>query len=423
MKISAIAKKYGLSKDALYFYISKGLLVPRMNGKQYIADETFERDLQLILKYRDWGFSLNEILSILSAVRKNSSNEDQIVSTFISEMLLKKADSIRDQISGLRETLVGILAENERVLTAEAKGRSDAKGSIGVPLSMVSLLRCPNCGGSFSFSKSEMSQTQITNAELSCSCGYTAKIKDGIMITPNRNQSDYDHADVSREIYNDIPDILVSLYQKSYYWMEKKLDTILKPGSVVMETHLNDYFFLQYELELLEKKKCRLILVDKFPEILSMYKAVIERQERDIDVLFIADAGTNLPLRDGVVDAFIDFFGSNEHHFFSESCLLKRMSDYMTPTSYVVGTYFSIPERRESIKNMRQLYPESSPANFNLSLFRQETEKAGYKEVASEFIGETTETGSNYWCFGFVDKDEKVRLDSFLLKRNEAMAQ
>jgi hypothetical protein len=95
----------------------------------------------------------------------------------------------------------------------------------------------------------------------------------------------------------------------------------------------------------------------------------------------------------------------------------------MTPTSYVVGTYFSIPERRESIKNMRQLYPESSPANFNLSLFRQETEKAGYKEVASEFIGETTETGSNYWCFGFVDKDEKVRLDSFLLKRNEAMAQ
>ena len=123
MKISAIAKKYGLSKDALYFYISKGLLVPRMNGKQYVADETFERDLQIILKYRDWGFSLNEILSILSAVRKNSSNEDQIVSTFISDMLLKKADSVRDEISSLRETLVGILAENERVLASKASDR------------------------------------------------------------------------------------------------------------------------------------------------------------------------------------------------------------------------------------------------------------------------------------------------------------
>lgn len=420
MKISAIAKKYGLSKDALYFYISKGLLVPRMNGKQYVADETFERDLQLILKYRDWGFSLNEILSILSAVRKNSSNEDQIVSTFISEMLLKKADSIRDQISGLRETLVGILAENERVLTAEAKGRNEAKGSLGVPLSMVSMLRCPHCGGTFSFSKSEMSQTQIMRADLSCSCGYTAEIRDGMLITPNRNQSEYDHADVSREIYNDIPDILVSLYQKSYYWMEKRLDTILKPGAVVMETHLNDYFFLQYELDLLEKKKCRVILVDKFPEILSMYKAVLERQEKDVEVLFIADAGTNLPLSYNVVDVFVDFFGSNEHHFFYESSLLKKMSRFMLPTSYVVGTYFSIPERRESIKNMRQLYPESSPANFNLSLFRQETEKSGYKEMASEFIGETTETGENYWCFGFVDKDEKIRLDSFLLKKDEA---
>ena len=420
MKISSLASKYEISKDALYFYISKGLLIPRMSGKQYIVDDTFERDLQLILKYRDWGFSLNEIHSILSASRKNSYDNDHVVNTFVSEMLLKKADSIRDEISGLREKLVNILAENEKLLTTEAYEGNEAKGQIGVPLSMVSLLRCPVCGGSFSFSNSDMSQTQIINADVTCSCGYCAKIKDGIFITPNKNQSKYDHADVSREIYNDIPDMLVSLYQKSYYWMEQKLENILGPEAVVMETHLNDYFYLQYELGLLEKNKCRLILVDKFPEILEMYKAVLERQVgKDLEVLLIADAGTDLPICSGSVDVFVDFFASNEHHFFNSSSLIEEMAGYVPAGSYVIGTYFSIAEGRESVKNMQQLYPESCSENFNLSLFKRRAEQAGYTEEDKEFIGETSETGENYWCFGFVDKNEKIRLDSFLMRKSD----
>lgn len=419
MKISSLASKYDISKDALYFYISKGLLIPRMSGKQYIVDETFERDLQLILKYRDWGFSLNEILSILSATRKNSYDDDNIVATFISEMLLRKAESIRDEISGLREKLVNIMAENERILAGESFGKDDRKRQIGVPFSMISMLRCPQCGGSFNFSNSEMSQTQIMNADLTCSCGYCAKIKNGILITPNRNQSKYDHADVSREIYNDIPDILVSLYQKSYYWMEQCLDSVLKPGAVVMETHLNDYFYLQYELGMLEKNNCRLILVDKFPEILEMYKALLERQAgNDLEVLLIADAGTELPLCGNIVDVFADFFASNEHQFFNDTNLIEEMSKYISPAGHIIATYFSIPEGRESIKNMRQLYPESSAENFSLPIFRQRLRDAGYTEVENEFIGETVETGDNYWCFGFVDKDEKIRLDSYLMKKD-----
>lgn len=420
MKISSLAKKYDITKDALYFYISKGLLVPRMNGKQYIVDETFERDLQMILKYRDWGFSLNEIHSILSALRKNTFDDDHIVSTFISEMLLKKADEIRDEISELREKLVNILSENDELIASEVFDQSEAK-QFGVPLSMVGMLRCPLCGGSFDFVNSELSQTQIMNADVSCSCGYSAVIKDGVFMTPNKNQSRYDHADVSREIYNDIPDVLISLYQKAYYWMEHRLEGILKPGDVLMETHLNDYFYLQNELKLLEEKKCRMVLVDKFPEILEMYKAVLERQPlKDVEVLFIASDGTNLPIDNSSVDIISDFFASNEHQFFSGSFLLKQLYRYLKQGGHAVSTYFSIPEGRESVKNMKQLYPESSTENFSLSIFKQRVEEAGYRVCDSEFVGETNETGDNYWCFGFVDKDEKIRLDSFFLRKDGA---
>lgn len=417
MKISAISKKYGVSKDTLYFYISKGLLVPRVNGKQYIADETFERDLRMILRFREWGFQLNEIHSALSVMRKNPPGEEYEANHMLSGLLAQRSEIISNEISALETKLDEIKKYTEELRTGADTVSSADTRKIGVPLSMVSMLRCPRCGGSLSFSNSDMSQTQIMNADIRCACGYKAKIHDGILLTPNQNQSKYDQPDITKVIYSDVPDFLTSLYQKSYYWMEKCLGDILHQGSVVMETHLNTYFYLQYELDLLTKNNCRLILVDKYPEILSMYKSALEMTGTDIDALFIADDGTDIPISHGVVDVFIDFFGSNEHQFFNDSMLVDKLSPYMAPISYVVGTYFSITGGRQSIKSMKHFYPEASSDNFNLALFRNRVKDAGYQGIMSEVIGETAETGEDYRCLGFVDNNEKIRLDSFLLKK------
>ena len=59
----------------------------------------------------------------------------------------------------------------------------------------------------------------------------------------------------------------------------------------------------------------------------------------------------------------------------------------------------------------------ASSDNFNLAVFRENAEKAGYIGVIAEHIGETSETGDDYRCLGFVDKDEKIRLDSFMFKK------
>lgn len=422
MKISAVAKKYGISKDTLYFYISKGLLIPRINGKQYLADETFERDLQMILKYRSWGFQLQEIHSVLSMIRKNPPGEERESGQILTDILTQRSEMISDEISEL-EARLGEIKKAIDELRAEGEKSVDhhKDKKIGVPLSMVTFLRCPKCGGNLNFSNTDMSQTQIMNADVNCSCGYKARIHDGILITPNQQHSKYDQADVSKVIYSDVPDYLTSLYQKAYYWMEKCLEDILLQGSVIMESHLNTYFYLQYEKELMEENNCRLILVDKYPEILAMYKEALEAHGTDLEVLFIADDGTELPLGNGAVDVFVDFFGSNEHQFFKDTALVDELSAYLSPTSYVVGTYFSIPGGKRSIKNMKEHYPEASSDNFNLAVFRENLKKAGYIGIVSEDIGETKETGSDYRCLGFVDDDEKIRLDSFLLKKGPAI--
>ena len=417
MKISAISKKYGVSKDTLYFYISKGLLIPRINGKQYLADETFERDLQMILKYRDWGFQLNEIHSALSIIRKNPPGEERKANQLLAGILRQRAETISEEILDLQTKLDEISKDTDALIGATEKLNEPSGKKLGMPLSMVPMLRCPKCGGSLDFFNSEMSQTQITNADISCTCGYKARIHEGILLTPNQNQSKYDQADVGKVIYSDVPDILTSLYQKSYYVMEKYLGDVLRNEAVVMETHLNAYFYLQYELDLLEKNNCRLILVDKYPEILMMYKEALESKGRDIDVMFIANDGTDLPIRHGMVDVFVDFFGSNEHQFFNETYLLDEIHEYLSDLSYVVGTYFSLPGSRQSIKNMMQYYPEATANNFNLSLFKEKLKSSGFIQIISEHIGETSDTGEDYRCLGFINEDEKIRLDSFLLRK------
>ena len=420
MKISAIANKYGVSKDTLYFYISKGLLIPRVNGKQYLADETFERDLQMILKYRDWGFQLTEIHSALSMIRKNPPGEESAANTMLTDILTQRAGTISGEIASLVSKLEDI---NSTIAELRSGKKQDSRPGrrIGVPVSMISLVRCPRCRGILDFSNSDMSQGQIIRADISCSCGYKAKIREGILLTPNQEHSQYDQADTAKVIYSDVPDYLTSLYQKSYYWMERCLRNIINQESVVMETHLNTYFYLQYEQALLEENKCKLILVDKYPEILTMYKKALEMSGSDLEVLFIADDGTDLPICPGSVDVLIDFFGSNEHQFFNDSMLLEKMSEYMADMSYVIGTYFSIPGGRQSIKNMKHYYPEACSKNFNLEVFREGIEKAGYIGMLSECIGETSETGDDYRCLGFIDKEEKIRLDSFMLKKGPTL--
>ena len=417
MKISDIAKKYGVSKDTLYFYISKGLLIPRVNGKQYLADDTFERDLQMILKYRDWGFQLTEIHSALSLIRKNPPGEEGVANTMLTDILTQRSEVISGEIASLESKLADINSTIASLNLGEKRASHPGR-KIGVPISMVSLLRCPRCHGTLNFSHSDMSQTQIMRADISCSCGYKARIRDGILLTPNQKHSQYDQPDTEKVIYSNVPDYLTSLYQKSYYWMERCLRNIVTPGSVVMETHLNTYFYLQYEQDLMEENNCRLILVDKYPEILGMYKAALEASGSELEVLLIADDGTDIPICPGSVDVFVDFFGSNEHQFFNESVLIEELSEYMAPTAHVVGTYFSVTGGRQSIKNMKYYYPEASSNNFNLAVFRDSAEKAGYIGVESEFIGESAETGDDYRCLGFVDKDEKIRLDSFMFKKD-----
>ncbi|WP_281680239.1 MerR family transcriptional regulator [Synergistes jonesii] len=417
MRIGTLSKKYNIPVDSLYYYIKVGLLVPLRKGKRYSIDDTCERDLKLIITYKQWGFSLKEIHSILTRYRISCTQQPEDVRDIII-MLQNKYEQLekeKDEISRKQQAITNAKSELSR--TEKHKPNK----LMGVPLSMLDMLRCPSCGGAFSLSAAKMDNRCIYDADVSCTCGYAAKITDGIFITGNRNVSRYDRPDLQREFYRDMPDELISIYQKSYNWMGEHIDSIGIDKKVIMETHLNAYFSLQFQLDRLEKHKCKVVLTDKFPEILALYKDFLEERGTSLDILFIADNSTHLPLAEGSVDIFIDFFGSNEHQFYNQSSLINELAPYFSPSAQIIGTYFSIRNGQRSIRSLIENYPEACHDNFNLYSFRKGLDSAGFTKVESAVVGKTSNVGSN-WCFGFMAKGDSIELLSFWCKRNIAPA-
>ena len=387
MKIGQVVKKYGISSNSIYFYINNGLLVPPKRNSQYVFDQRTLEDLKLILELKQMEMPLKTIHRILSLRRISGfySQEDRAEIRNIYGEHDKKLRKEEEKLAEARKKLW------ERAYLFENEGKVREEMRTGVPIRSLSMLRCPCCGGELMLDQVNMSQRYIFQGRLSCSCGYTAAIRDGVLETGILNRNPEDRADPTRRLYRDLPSNMLSLFEQSYRWLEQGIRTSCGAGPRVwLESYVNAWFFFQNHLELLGKEDT-LIVVDKFPETLQAYKSVIEWAGPPCDILYIAVAGNKLPLREQVVDCTMDFFSSNEHNFYERGLYLPQLCPYLKEGAELFGAYFYLENGACSIRNLRQDYPDCEPNSFNVHWFLE--------EMGQEFrIRETEEIGTVEDC-------------------------
>lgn len=409
MRIGEFALKHEVPVDSVYYYINLGLLVPQKKGKQYKFDAASEQDMERIQLYKSWGFSLKEIHNILSLYRISALNHPQDVLDVIN-IMQDKYDNLQSERELIESNQRRIKEEQEHIIRTMPQAESQISG---LPVSMLHLLQCPECLGQLQMKNTDMTQRFIISSDVTCKCGYTAQIRNGIFLTQNKNTSQYDRPDLSREFYKDLPPELISLYQYSYNWMGNKLKKIGSAGKVIMETHINAYFYLQFQLQQLDLTGSQLIIVDKFPEMLAFYKDLIDRQGFEVDILYLADDSTKWPLKQHSVDIFLDFFSANEHQFYRQTALAAEISPYLARGAHMLGTYFYLLNGVKSMRNLLADYPEASKDNFNLKIFLRELEEHGFSLIEKNNIGFTSSSGEN-WCFGFHAEGEEMHLMPYL---------
>ena len=150
-----------------------------------------------------------------------------------------------------------------------------------------------------------------------------------------------------------------------------------------------------------------------------MYKKLMEQQGFGLDILFIADSSTRLPLKPGSVDVNIDYFAVNEHNFYHETFLFDELEPYMKDDAKMLGTYFYFTGGKKSMKNLLSEYPTCSAHNFSLPYVLSHMKD---KIVDQEDCGFTTSSGANIG-FSFHSEGEKMYLHSYLAENKPPLCE
>ena len=143
-----------------------------------------------------------------------------------------------------------------------------------------------------------------------------------------------------------------------------------------------------------------------------MYKALIEQCDIKCQILYIADAGTDYPLKSSCVDRYITFCGEGEYMLYHQNCYLMDAARYFKEDVRVYGTYLSYDRSAKSRKNLLTKYPESSKRGFQMEYLMEDYKKCGY-ELSLEQMGAITDCGARVYAFSCQVIGEVLRIYSF----------
>jgi len=132
MKIGTFARKFNLKISTIRFYINNGLLTPDRVGGQYELGKECVSDMEKILKYKKYYFSLEEI-QLLFFMEKASRFQDEIVLKVCTDILNNKKRELITERDNLTHFIEEIEREIESLSTFTDKKITDE----GIPFSII----------------------------------------------------------------------------------------------------------------------------------------------------------------------------------------------------------------------------------------------------------------------------------------------
>lgn len=177
MRIGEFSKKTETSIDTIRHYITLGLLVPTKEGKYFRFDDRCAIDLGRIKEMKDMDFTLYEIKNILLLSRFSKlsmGQEKQHYRSFFKNKM-KSLINTREQLNEKIELL------NQKIASLDVEFKQEPI-MLGVDLTFLPNLYCPTCQHMMKLDQADIQANMIINGIMSCDCGHTLDIVEGIII-------------------------------------------------------------------------------------------------------------------------------------------------------------------------------------------------------------------------------------------------
>ncbi|MGH0594759.1 MerR family transcriptional regulator [Bacillus pretiosus] len=405
MKISKFAEVNNVSIDTIRHYMDLGLIIPEKKGGHYFFDEYCQIDLELILHYKELGFSLNEIkeLFFYKNLAKSMNYEKD---TFYQSLFKLKYDKLEQEIDLLekkRDKLKEVL--HDLLLTSET-----SNSIIGIDLSALHLLTCSKCSKKLILQDGIINNNQITEGKLICNCGEKYIITSGI-INAGKSFKENERTsleDTISDYIHETDNAYLENMHREGEWAKKKLIHLDLNNKLILDIGSGLGFFLRNIYEELPED-CLYIAVDRDLNKLLLLKDVLARRNPKRNIIFICADFLNVPIQNRSVDIVIDHSGTSNYSFEHENFLLHELNPLFKPNCYLLSLFILF----KNFSSNSQITNDFR-ANFTLSNVTKEIQNLQFQSI-DERTSNYLERGGKYEDF-FV-QGEEIYTYSFFGKR------
>jgi len=405
MKIGEFAQKFNINKETVRFYTNKLLLNPIKTRTHYEYSEKCVDDMTTILRLKDMGFTLQEIAKYLSFFRNSTKRtlfmRDELFQFF--DQKIQDMDEHIEEIKQAKEELINRRDEiKEKYEIVQQK-----QEKTGLPLDCLQKLACPKCSKSLSIENGEIYRNEILNGSLQCDCGYSANIKDGIIV--------FDGVIYENPFYEQVillkgdeisPPEYTSLVSGSNNWIQEQFHKENLQDKIILDYMTQGGIRNNQILEkLMEKSEDFLyIAMDLHFDQVVNFKHILSMQEKKPKVIYLAGSYENAPIKKQSCDYVTSFLGLQAYSISKNQFPIKGIMDFLKPEGKWLETFACVTDP----KMVNEKFKSHSNTLICENIKRKLSEQMRTKFVSA---GETSEKGELSY---YIKEDAPLVFFSFI---------
>ena len=393
MKIGEFARKYDVNASTVRYYIEKSLITPKKENGQYVFDKICMEQMERILQYKKYRFSLEDI-DLLSYYEGASGFRDKGVIGRMIEIFRRKEKHIQKEIDELKEiqkNLKNEVAEYE----AEAEA-AEKEVQRFLPIEVLDIMFCPVCQRRLKLKSADIEGRGISKGTLGCSCGYHAAIANGMILCEGRSAESplkiFDNVNSVEEVTEDFSPILRTLIEKAQLWVYQKVTTKGKKFKYALAGPLFHNFLPKYIKALPEDTLY--IVTDVSTDKLEKTQRYLDGADRKL--LYIAGEIENIPIKKDSIELYIDDFSSNNYSLVYNRSLFQSIGPLMKSKSPVIGQFINYSMAPASLENFKNRQTGFDPEEMKLKKVVGAMNDAGVKIREEVNCGNVTGNGPHF---------------------------
>ena len=411
MKIGAFAKKYDINPSAVRFYVDKALITPKRENGQNVFDDTCCGQMEKILKYKHFRFTLEEIERIFYYENLSNLKDNRVINEIVGILMQKKA--LIEQEIVITNAVINDINE-EINYYKKILNQGTAIQNTYVPLESFNILCCPACGKDLLLENASLEADGIKEADVKCDCGYSVTIKDGILLCQGYTEESplrlFENDEGIIATTRDFSRSYRELLGKSHLRIYQQIMHDCKSCRNILVGPLTYNFILRYTNKIINGTT--VVIVD--PSLSKIREIKKYLSDSGKQILFIAGDINRIPMRKEIIDLYIDDFSFDNCAISYNMNIFEAIAPFLKDGGKVIGHFVNCSKAPKSLKNIKTDYPDFNPEMLSMNKTYASIADAGLKITEKTNLGSPKGKDSNYTRQ--VD-DEKITLITYIAEK------